>query len=269
MINLSWLVRKRKLRLTSEAIWVTTTSLTLSSHVTMETFFFFTVLMSFLIWGGGGRLMDQLALYLQTTYLTQKLSRARCGEKKRHYLILLDEKKKGQIGKLPISFQALCVRLTQKVCKPTWSMYPSDRGPTCDRPGRGSRATSTWKGLPSEHFTAAEQNDRGAGDPWIMTSSFNAHVLFPIQPAASCAAGGDWPCECQPGSVMREDVTPGLTKLVTARFNLCRALWERKQTPGLALLFSVLLGIVPWENQLTYTMGLQRKGGRFTLMGPE
>lgn len=38
--------------------------------------------------------MDQLALYLQTTYLTQKLSRARCGEKKRHYLILLDEKKK-------------------------------------------------------------------------------------------------------------------------------------------------------------------------------
>lgn len=26
--------------------------------------------------------MDQLALYLQTTYLTQKLSRARCGEKK-------------------------------------------------------------------------------------------------------------------------------------------------------------------------------------------
>lgn len=83
MINLSWLVRKRKLRLTSEAIWVSTTSLTLSSHVTMETFFFFTVLMSFLIWGGGGRLMDQLALYLQTTYLTQKLSQARCrGEKK-------------------------------------------------------------------------------------------------------------------------------------------------------------------------------------------
>lgn len=63
--------------------------------------------------------MDQLALYLQTTYLTQKLSRAQCGGKKRHYLILLDEKKKGQIGKLPISFQALCVRLTQKVCKPT------------------------------------------------------------------------------------------------------------------------------------------------------
>ena len=81
MINLSWLVRKRKLRLTLEAIWVTTTSLTLSSHVTMETFFF-TVLMSFFIWGGGGSLMDQLVLYLQTIYPTEKLSQAWCRGKK-------------------------------------------------------------------------------------------------------------------------------------------------------------------------------------------
>lgn len=91
-INLSWLVRKRKLRLTSEAIWVTTTSLTLSSHVTMETFFF-TVLMSFLIWGGGGRLMDQFVLYLQTIYPTQKLSQAWGRGEKRYYLILLVGKK--------------------------------------------------------------------------------------------------------------------------------------------------------------------------------
>lgn len=83
MINLSWLVRKRKLRLTLEAIWVTTTSLTLSSHVTMEIFFFFTVLMSFLIWGGGGSLMDQLVLYLQTNYPTEKLSQAWLDHQKR------------------------------------------------------------------------------------------------------------------------------------------------------------------------------------------
>lgn len=149
--------------------------------------------MSFLICGGGGRLMDQLALYLQTTYLTQKLSQARCRGKKKDTTSSIGDEKKGQIGILPISFQALCARLTQKVCKPTRSVYSSDCGPTCDQPGRSSRATSTLKGLPSEHFTAAEQNDRGAGDPWIMTSSFNAHVLFPIQPAASCVAGGDWP----------------------------------------------------------------------------
>lgn len=37
-------------------------------------FFFFTVLMSFLICGGGGSLMDQLVLYLQTIFPTEKLS---------------------------------------------------------------------------------------------------------------------------------------------------------------------------------------------------
>lgn len=77
MINLSWLVRKRKLRLTLEAIWVTTTSLTLSSHVTMETFFFFYCIneLSYLRWG---RKLYGPACTSPSIYPTEKLSQVWC-----------------------------------------------------------------------------------------------------------------------------------------------------------------------------------------------
>lgn len=116
------------------------------------------------------------------------------------------------------------MRLTQKVCKPTESKYSSDHGPTChqgNQTGRGSRATSTLKGLSSKHFTEAEQNDRGTGDPGIMTLSFNIHILFPIQLAVPlvaplfCTTGGDRLHKFQPVTVSREAITPGHTKLVT------------------------------------------------------
>lgn len=158
-------------------------------------FFFPTVLMSFLIWGGGGSFMDQLVLHLQAIYPTEKPSQAWRREGKDTTPSFWVRKGLHRY----ISFQALCVQLTQKACKPTESTWSSDHGLTChedDQTGKGSRATSTWKGLSSKHFTAADQNNWEAGGTGIMMLNFNINISFPIQLAVHhCPAppvGTDW-----------------------------------------------------------------------------
>lgn len=96
MINLSWLVRKRKLRLTLEAIWVTTTSLTLSSHATTETFFFYCINeLSYLRWG---RKPYGPACTLPSNNFPYWEAKSDMMQgKKRYYLILLGEKRLGQV----------------------------------------------------------------------------------------------------------------------------------------------------------------------------
>lgn len=154
MINLSWLVRKRKLRLTLEAIWVTTTSLTLSSHVTMETFFYCINELSYLRWG---RKLHGPVCTSPSIYPTEKPSQVWCRGGKRYYSILQGEKRVGEE-----SFQGLCVQLAQEICKPTGSTHCSDQGPTCHQGDQ-----TAWG-------PAAEQNDQG--DPGVMTLGFNSHI---------------------------------------------------------------------------------------------
>lgn len=225
MINLSWLVRKRKLRLTLEAIWVTTTSLTLSSHVTMETFFYCINELSYLTWG---RKLYGPACTSPSIYPTEKLSQVWC-RGKRHCPILQGEKRAGEE-----SLQALHVQLAQKAGANRQHVFLR---PTChqgDQTARGPRAMSTLKGLSTKHFIAAEQKDQEAGDPGITTLGFSSHIQ-------QCHQLHHWW-----GQTSKIPAKDSLEGAVTPQHTcdrpqqgptLAEILWWRKRTPRYILLF--------------------------------
>lgn len=184
--------------------------------------------MSFLIWGGGGRLMDQLALYLQTTYLTQKLSQARCRGKKKTLPHPLGMKKRVRLVYC-LFLSNLSVRVSFRRCASQHeACILQTVGQLVISLAEAQGQQAPWKACPLS--TSLQQSK--------MTKELEIHESWPqaLTPMFSFQSSQQLPAllvgtdlEFQPGPVMREEVIPGFTELVTARSNLCRALGERKQ----------------------------------------